>query len=67
MISGIDLFIVIFFIVGVFVVGVYFKKFIHTSEDYFLAGRRLGWWVIGMSIIGTNIDSLVRTSVCAGV
>jgi hypothetical protein len=57
MISGIDLFIVVFFIVGVFVVGVYFKKFIHTSEDYFLAGRRLGWWVIGMSIIGTNIGS----------
>ncbi|MCK4872900.1 MAG: sodium/solute symporter [Phycisphaerales bacterium] len=57
MISGIDLFIVIFFIVGVFVVGVYFKKFIHTSEDYFLAGRKLTWWVIGMSIIGTNIGS----------
>ena len=57
MIGGIDLFIVIFFIVGVFVVGVYFKKFIHTSEDFFLAGRRLGWWVIGMTIIGTNIGS----------
>ncbi|MCK4304620.1 MAG: sodium/solute symporter [Candidatus Eisenbacteria sp.] len=57
MIGGLDLFIVIFFIVGVFIVGLYFKRFVHTSEDFFLAGRKLAWWVIGMSIIGTNIGS----------
>jgi SSS family solute:Na+ symporter len=57
MVTGFDLFIVIFFIAGVFAVGVYFKKYIHTSEDFFLAGRKLAWWVIGMSIIGTNIGS----------
>ena len=57
MIGGIDLFIVIAFMVGIFAVGIYFKKFIRTSEDFFLAGRKLAWWVIGMSIIGTNIGS----------
>ena len=57
MLGGIDLFIVIFFIAGVFAVGIYFKKFIHTSEDFFLAGKKLTWWIIGMSIIGTNIGS----------
>ena len=27
------------------------------SKDYFLAGRSLTWWVIGLSIIGTNIGT----------
>ena len=28
-----------------------------TDEDYFLAGRKLTWWLIGISIIATNISS----------
>ena len=28
-----------------------------TDEDYFLAGRNLSWWLIGISIIATNISS----------
>jgi SSS family solute:Na+ symporter len=28
-----------------------------TSEDYFLAGRRLPWYVIGTSFIGSNIST----------
>ena len=29
----------------------------NTAEDYFLAGRNLGWWVIGASIFASNIGS----------
>ncbi len=28
-----------------------------TAADYFLAGRNLGWWVIGASLIGSNISA----------
>jgi len=28
-----------------------------TTTDYFLAGRNLGWWVIGASIFASNIGS----------
>ena len=28
-----------------------------TAADYFLAGRNLGWWVVGASIFATNIGS----------
>lgn len=28
-----------------------------TAQDYFLAGRNLGWWVIGASIFASNIGS----------
>lgn len=33
------------------------KKNKDTAADYFLAGRNLGWWVIGASIFASNIGS----------
>jgi SSS family solute:Na+ symporter len=29
----------------------------HTSEDYFLGGRQLPWWLIGVSIVAANIST----------
>jgi SSS family solute:Na+ symporter len=29
----------------------------NTADDYFLAGRNLGWWIIGASIFASNIGS----------
>ncbi|MGD2295293.1 MAG: sodium/solute symporter [Candidatus Aminicenantes bacterium] len=56
-IRGIDLIIVIAYLVAIPLFGVYFKKYVKTDEDYFLAGKMLPWWVISMSIIGTNIGA----------
>jgi SSS family solute:Na+ symporter len=28
-----------------------------TTDDYFLAGRNLGWWIVGASIFASNIGS----------
>ena len=28
-----------------------------TADDYFLAGRNLGWWIVGPSIFASNIGS----------
>jgi solute:Na+ symporter, SSS family len=33
------------------------KKSKDTATDYFLAGRNLGWWVVGASIFASNIGS----------
>jgi solute:Na+ symporter, SSS family len=33
------------------------KRAKNTAADYFLAGRNLGWWVIGASIFASNIGS----------
>ncbi len=33
------------------------RKAKNTATDYFLAGRNLGWWVIGASIFASNIGS----------
>ncbi len=54
---GIDLFIVASYLVAIPAFGFYFKKFVKTGEDFFLAGRMLPWWVISMSIIGTQVGA----------
>ena len=38
-------------------VGFRVSRGVKTAKDFFLAGRSLPWWIIGLSIIGTNIDS----------
>ena len=37
--------------------GIRFSQRVKTAKDFFLAGRSLAWWVIGLSIIGTNVDT----------
>ena len=56
-IRGFDLFIVIAYLALIPLFGVFFKRYVKTSKDYFLAGRMLPFWVIGMSLIGTNIGA----------
>ncbi len=33
------------------------KKGKDTADDFFLAGRNLGWWIVGASIFASNIGS----------
>ena len=56
--SHIDLFIVIFYLMAIMVFGYRLGKFIKSDEDYFLAGKRLPWWAIGMSMVVSDIGSL---------
>jgi SSS family solute:Na+ symporter len=39
------------------VAGWVVKRSKNTAADYFLAGRNLGWWIIGASIFASNIGS----------
>jgi len=55
--SGIDLFIVIGYLIAIPAFGFYFKKYVKTEADFFLAGKMMPWWVISFSIIGTNIGA----------
>lgn len=38
-------------------VSLYASRKEETSEDYFLAGRNLSWWLIGFSLIASNIST----------
>ena len=52
-----DLAIIVGYLVAVVAVGVAVSREVHDARDYFLAGRSLTWTVIGLSIIGTNVDA----------
>jgi len=58
MLSGIDYFVVIAYLVGILFLGYYFKNFVSSSEDYFLGGKSLPFWAIGMSIVVSDIGAL---------
>ena len=39
-------------------VGIYFTKREKSTEDFFLAGRRIPWWAAGLSIFGTQLSAI---------
>ncbi|MBE0592275.1 MAG: sodium/solute symporter [Gemmatimonadales bacterium] len=55
--SGWDILIFVAFVVTVVTVGMIKSRDEKGSEDYFLAGRGLSWWLIGFSLIASNIST----------
>ncbi len=55
--STIDIVIFLVFITAVVTLGIWKSRKGKTSEDYFLAGRGLGWLLIGFSLIAANIST----------
>ncbi|KPJ82916.1 MAG: sodium transporter [Gemmatimonas sp. SG8_23] len=45
------------FLAAVVGISLYASRKEDTSEDYFLAGRNLTWWLIGFSLIASNIST----------
>lgn len=56
-ISGFDLAIIITYMAGILVIGTYFGKYVQSATDFFLAGRALPFWAIGMSIVVSDIGA----------
>lgn len=52
-----DAIVIAAYFVVVFAVGFYFSRRKKTTEEYFLAGRHVGWIAIGASLFSTNISS----------
>jgi len=55
--SYLDIAVFLGFIAAVITIGLWKSRHEKTSEDYFLAGRGLKWWLIGFSLIAANISS----------
>ena len=43
------------YLAGTLGVGLWIGRSIRTGEDFFLGGRKLPWWAIGMSLVATDI------------
>src|SRR5437588_6866035 len=55
--APVDLVIIGIYFLVVFAIGFYFARKERTSEDYFLAGRDIGWFFIGASLFVSNIST----------
>ena len=56
--GGIDISIFVLYVVVVIALGMYAARKTRSSErDYFLAGDKLPWWLIGGSIVASNLSS----------
>ena len=56
-ISALDIGVFLAFVVCVISLGLFKSRKEETSEDYFLAGRGLSWWLVGFSLIAANIST----------
>jgi len=52
--NWIDWIVVLVYLIGVFAFGLYMSRREKTSEDFFLAGRKLPWYAISLSLFATN-------------
>jgi SSS family solute:Na+ symporter len=57
-----DYAVVVGYLVAMLWLGAYFSRTQNTSDEYFLASRRIPWFAIGLSIIATLMSSLTYVS-----
>lgn len=50
--------IVLIYLLGTFAAGVYFSRQQHQGEDYFVAGRRMPWFAVGLSLIASLMSTV---------
>jgi len=60
---GIDLFVLIAYLVFVMLLGVWMGRGQHELSDYMLGGRDLPWWAILGSIVATETSTATFLSV----
>ncbi len=60
-ISSIDITIFVLYCLIILTIGLYVSRTkkgkVKSTEDYFLAGKKLPWWAIGASLIAANISA----------
>ncbi len=57
-ISALDWSLVALYGVAVILIAAWAKRRQRSSDDYLMGGRRLPWWLIGVSIIATAFSSI---------
>lgn len=53
--SSLDYAVIVAYLIGTLAIGLWIGRRIKSGSDYFLAGRSLPWWAVGMSLVATDI------------
>lgn len=57
--------VLIVYLVAMIAIGVYFSTAEHSTDEFFLAGRRVPWFAAGLSIFGTQLSAITYLSIPA--
>jgi len=55
--TNIDIAIVLVYMIGVLILGSFFGRYVKSAGDFFVAGRTLPFWAIGMSVVVSDIGA----------
>ncbi len=58
LLKPVDIAIILLYLVGLMVVGWVIGRKQRTDKDYFLGGRKLKWWMVGISMVVSDIGAL---------
>jgi len=61
--NRVDFAIIAIYLAGITLFGLRFRKKQRTLRDYFLAGRDIPWWAIGLSIVAAETSTLTIISI----
>src|SRR6266851_3833446 len=61
--NKLDFAIIALYLIGITLFGLRFRKKQRTLRDYFLAGRDIPWWAIGLSIVAAETSTLTVISI----
>ena len=53
------------YIIAVLAIGIVFSRRENTTDDYFLAGRRIPWWAATLSIFSTHLSAVTFMAIPA--
>lgn len=55
--QSVDYIVVLVYFVGTLAAGIYFSRQQHEGEDFFVAGRSMPWFAVGLSLIASLMSS----------
>jgi SSS family solute:Na+ symporter len=57
-VTGLDWAVLGLYLVGIVTFGVFMGRGNRRIDDFFLAGRRMRWWAVGLSVMATQISAI---------
>lgn len=53
--TAVDYLVILSYLAATMVIGLWVGSYVRSGSDFFLAGRSLPWWAVGMSLVATDI------------
>ena len=53
--TPVDFLVILSYLSATMVIGLWVGSYVRSGSDFFLAGRSLPWWAVGMSLVATDI------------